>query len=420
MQTVVTLTTAVLCWLNALYKLAEVYRSRWRNLPAASLLVALVTMAMALTLQVPSVNIAFDQLSGVAQVSQVLGQILVLSSMTGFQALIYLSAPRADVRRLRWRLYLLTATVVILSALFLVSPTRHPAVLSHLLSAAGYGAVYLCVYCGYMAFSSADIIRLAHRLARVTEPDLVRIGLRMMTTGGLFGLVYAMTKVFFTVVRTFFVPALAPMEFAVIVPLITLGPLFLVVGATIPSWGPWFGLDRPVRWFGYYRLHRHLYPLWSMLYRSVGPATLDQISASAWADRWVVRNLRECVYRRYIEIQDALLVLSPYRSAGATQRAAALVAADHTDDEHRDAVIEAATIAAAVDAKYEGATPDVGQATVNPAGKTTAAGTSLTGDELPSDVARTQLVAMSLNSGIVRRVRQEEAARRKTVRPSLT
>ncbi|MET8977043.1 MAB_1171c family putative transporter [Streptomyces sp. NPDC004539] len=124
----------------------------------------------------------------------------------------------------------------------------------------------------------------------------------------------------------------------------TLGMITAVLataGATATLW------SAPVRWWRARRAHRALDPLWSALY-----AELPEI-ALAPHHRTPLRQAEFALYRRVIEIRDGSLALRPYHRPEVLVRAAEAVSS--LDD--REAVFEAAVLAAALEAKRTGQPP---------------------------------------------------------------
>jgi hypothetical protein len=157
----------------------------------------------------------------------------------------------------------------------------------------------------------------------------------------------------------------------------------IVVGSTLPAWGPRVGIPALHRWAGQYRAHRRLYPLWRALVRATPEIALVP-PPSALADALAVRDLGFRLYRRVIEIRDGRLALRPYLHPVMPERARALCAAAGVSGEEADAVVEAAGLAAAMEAKARG-----GPASLIPLSLGTAGG----GADVDSEVALLEQVA---------------------------
>jgi len=112
-------------------------------------------------------------------------------------------------------------------------------------------------------------------------------------------------------------------------------------GATATLWAA------PVRWWRARRAYRALDPLWSALY-----AELPEIALTPH-HRPPLRQAEFALYRRVIEIRDGTLALRPYHRPETLVRAAGAVSG--LDD--REAVFEAAVLAAALETKRSGQPP---------------------------------------------------------------
>ncbi|MHC5904247.1 MAB_1171c family putative transporter [Streptomyces sp. S6] len=127
----------------------------------------------------------------------------------------------------------------------------------------------------------------------------------------------------------------------------TLGMITAVLataGATATLWAA------PVRWWRARRAYRDLGPLWSALY-----AELPEIALTPH-HRQPLRQAEFALYRRVIEIRDGSLALRPYHRPEALALAAEAVSA-RADRADREAVFEAAVLAAALETKRSGQPP---------------------------------------------------------------
>ena len=122
----------------------------------------------------------------------------------------------------------------------------------------------------------------------------------------------------------------------------------IIGGATISAWFPGLAklAHQGLLWYAYWRLHL----LWATLRRAVPQVELSRQSGTRF-------NVRYRLHRRVIEIRDAQLLLRPYwRSDIAGQAAAAARSAGLTEPKH-SAVVEAAVILTAVNARQQGSPP---------------------------------------------------------------
>jgi Family of unknown function (DUF6545) len=129
----------------------------------------------------------------------------------------------------------------------------------------------------------------------------------------------------------------------------SLGAAIMLIGFLCPSLIPQIN-EAVKRTWALYRLR----PLWSDL----GDA-LPDITRTTPTMR---RSIRARLYRRVIEIRDALLILQPHLCPETTTRAEQLATTLRITSSKRDAAIEAARIAAALHAHRNGsATTDRGE-----------------------------------------------------------
>lgn len=123
------------------------------------------------------------------------------------------------------------------------------------------------------------------------------------------------------------------------------------LGAAVPVVKPFMRAYRETVWLS------RLYPLWKVLANNVEGVTLHKprsyLSYLALSRVGESRDL----YRRVIEIQDAILALYQYVPPAQRQAAARFVENHGVDDEDRDAAATACCIAAALYNKSEGRTP---------------------------------------------------------------
>lgn len=403
-----TFLTAIIAWLTAIHKVLEVLRSRWKNTAAIAMSVGLIAMAIACTIQFPAAHAFIDRVTGIAELGQVTGQICVLISTLGFQTLLVIVSSTHVRRDVRWRLWWVVATIIGMVAIFALAPRNEPAVLQRLLTAKHLGLLYLMLYVSYTLFGMADMARLSHRFARITDRDMLRAGLRLMTAGAGLGVAYALLKATLTVVRTIVGPSLTVLEQSIIVPIIQIGPLLIVVGATVPSWGPWLGLDRPARWLGRRRAYRRLYPLWRSVYLATKPATLYPVETNGLRDRLVVRDLDNLLYRRYIELCDGLLLLDPDTDGSVIEFATRQATTAGLHDRVLDATVKAAAIAVALDTSTDVDERADGQATVQTLNE------RLPSERLDPEIAFWCLTADAFGSRLVRGIRQEVRVQRES------
>jgi hypothetical protein len=345
---------AVLVWAAAIYKLPAVRRAPG-NLRLRALWLTLVVVASALTVLVPPIYVAFDQLAGVPNLARLVGNSLVLCGGFGGQAVMCLldDDQAAALHRVRVRVLWLAGSLVLMTVFFVLAPldaevtTRFTVVYAD----APFMLEYRLVFLAFLGVALIDVARLSSHYARQARRPLLRLGMGLNTAGGLFGLAFVVAFMAFLIADqagyTFKQPEVV---FRVLV-FCMAGSL--AVGSTVPAWGSRVGLDRALRWRRLHRAYRRLYILWAAL-AGAAPEIVLAPPASRLVDVVDPRNLDFRLYRRVVEIRDGYLALRPYRDREAAAAARELGAAAGLCGERLQAVVEAATLAAAIRRKADG------------------------------------------------------------------
>ncbi|KUO19319.1 MAB_1171c family putative transporter [Streptomyces dysideae] len=207
------------------------------------------------------------------------------------------------------RLHLLVpfTAAALIAALFFAAPQPYEAV--DLLTEyatdwhiTAYGVVFTA-YLGAALFSAS---RLCWRRGRQPDTGLLGRGLRLTGIGTTIGIAYAAHRVV-SVTLGFLdhspIPASAS---EMISGLLFFGALlFILSGSTLPAAG---GLRR---WSREYRDLLQLYPLWQSLTDAVPVVRLDP-PRSRISETLFPRHVHDRLYRRTIEIRDAVLTLSDH------------------------------------------------------------------------------------------------------------
>jgi hypothetical protein len=351
-----------ICWLMTLYKLRDLARDP-HNLPLRALCLALVGITLSLTAQRLAYEI--DHFVGALDFGRVTADCLAVVAGAGGQAfLLYMTSQDERVRRqVRRRNITVAVCVVAIMVLYAVTPPRYaiddPYVLSrvyYLKSNAPLIAPYVFVHLTYIGWAAVQIAVLARRYTRIATRPLLRLGLRLMAAGALVGLAYVVIKFVNMAIwpLTGRVPGLAA---SVIVVTFSLSILLMLVGATIPSWGPLLGLDRLANWAAALRAYRRLAPLWTALHRVNPTIALLPPPTGLSAPILVARRARLRLVRRVVEIRDGYLALRPYADAKADRIARRLGSNAGLSGDDIDGVAEAAVVAAALRYRERGQTP---------------------------------------------------------------
>jgi hypothetical protein len=348
-------TPPALLWAAVFGKIPALLRHS-NNQTLRSYWLALLSLAAAVTILVPPVQLVVDRTVGVVNLALLVGHSLALGCACGAQAfLLYSSYPHAvagpKVRRQVWAM---VGTLMAMAALFMVGQAHHATF--DLLGpdvAARPVLLYWALYLGILALALVNAVRLIWRWARLTDQMLLRGGLRLLAAGAAVGLVYVGYDLTYLAASQLGQTQLLGDQQLVTQALSIASVLLMVVGFTMPAWGPRVGLPQSLRWASRYRAHRRLYPLWRDLCQVVPDIALVHPSPR-WRDAVAVQDLGFALHRRVIEIRDARLRLRPYRDPQVAEAAAMLGRQAGLDDEDLRAAVEAADLAAAMDAKTHG------------------------------------------------------------------
>lgn len=341
---------AVLTWLAAAYKLASLRRGS----PAGrALLAALVLLAVGLTVKVGGVYRAVDEAAGRANLAQLLKDGCVVASACATQVLLlHLSRTRGDAGpRVRTRVVVLVLALAAMISFFLVAAPGAEDVkyLSRHGASAGLFEFRL-VYLAYLAFAFGDIVRLCTRFARLAGEPLLTLGLRLVAAGGVVGVGYAAVNALSVLAArdgaTGRVDALQSLSKGLIV----VATLLVVVGSTLPAWGPRVGLRDPGRGRRAQRQAARLEPLWAALREELPDIVLD--APALGGRRGAVAA--EVLYRRVIEIEDGRLALRAYLQPGVEEAARLVGVQRGLEGERLDAAVEASQLAGALRAHRSG------------------------------------------------------------------
>ena len=336
---------AGLCWAAFAYKVRDV-RRRPADPALRALLVAFAVKGIAFLLAVPGIAAAVDRRTGVPDASALGIHLLggVAFGAAVLVALVYWAHPPEQAGpRARRRLCaagLVSGTMVALWAM-VEAGTDHRSP-HYLLQNANRPLVtlYLCLYVGTLLVALGEITRLCLHFAPLAADRWLRRGLRCTAAGAL---VYSMNfwsrAITIVAVRA----GLNPLDWEIVIVVgAGVGVPLIVGGLTLPGWGP--RLARLSRSWAHYRLYRRLRPLWCRL-RAATPGIA--LPAAGWS----LSDVDYRLHRRVIEIRDGLLALRPYHDAGVAERARAQArAAGLTGDDLR-AVVAAAQLRAALEAK---------------------------------------------------------------------
>lgn len=330
------LAAAALTLGGATYKAVGLRRTPSR--PAWVFAVTLYTLGVALTLRAPVIARPTDTFLRVPDLNLLMGNaVTLISACCVVTVVVYFTDPTGQRSRHKSRVWiiLLLAALTAMTVLFVWSVPLHPD--GFVESRSMLYFAYVLIYATYLAGAMTEVCQLCLRHARHTADRYLRLGLRLVETGSLLGILYCVILAGNLVTSN--------TELGVVTSSIlpVASCVLLVIGSTIGGWGPRFGELRDR--LADYRSYRRLGPLWRALVEVAPDVIPPQDMASL--------TIGEKRYRRVIEIRDLILTLRPYRDSAAA--AASTAAAESSLAEM--AVVEATVIADAIRARRAGRRP---------------------------------------------------------------
>ncbi|MFF0659137.1 MAB_1171c family putative transporter [Micromonospora tulbaghiae] len=306
--------------------------------------VALGAFALGITLAIPPLASAIDRASGFPNLAKVLSHGCAMTIAASAETmLLHLALPRARAAA-RTRLWILVTSGAFLAmaglfaytltydtpVLLTVEYATDPAVTAYLLIFMVLGFFAYCI----------DISRLCWRFARICGRPWLRRGLRITAVGAAFALLYSTNKIVYLIAYWSGYQPTGEREIAAV--LVTISALLMMIGLTMPAWGPILTITR--RWEDF-RSYRRLEPLWRDLIAALPELELD---AGLRRPLTAVRDIDYALTRRVAEIRDARLALRPYMDARVTVLAERFAEQAGLAAEERPAAVEAAHLACAL------------------------------------------------------------------------
>jgi hypothetical protein len=330
------------------YLVIKMHTQHWRLRDAAQRAncASLFIIGLSMTVFHPPVYRAIDRLSGITNLSRLLGNSLGVIGAWTFQPVIgrLLRYPERK-RGLLGSAWLMIGTIATMTFLFNRAsvPIEAPTDFQVRYSTAPYVAEYRLLVLAYIGLLVLQIFFrsvLNGRVVRSIPQPHLRLQARLQTLGWGLGVAYAGLEAGFILLALLdFVPRHDyPERFAYA--LFAGGMLSLLSGGGL-------GL---FHWGIQYRAYRRLYPLWHDLYEVTPGIALDP-PASSRADVLIVRNLGLRLYRRVMEIHDGVVALQRYTGTHFRERARALCRSIGISQEDIPICTEAILWAAAVEAK---------------------------------------------------------------------
>ncbi|VBA62301.1 MAB_1171c family putative transporter [Mycobacterium attenuatum] len=236
------------------------------------------------------------------------------------------------------------AVVSAMAILFFASPVHsqsHPTDFDYYYATIGIVDVFLAVYLCAYTFGLLRLIMLCvHWIPRVHRQIWLRRGLTLLAVGSAIAIGYSIGKAI-AITAAWAGISMHSLNITIAPAFASLGAALMLVGFVCPSLIPQCSGAARQLW-ALYRLR----VLWSDL----GDALPDNTRTIPT----MRRSIRTRLYRRVIEIRDALLILQPHLRPETTTRAEQLATTLHITTSKQGAAIEAARIAAALHAHRSG------------------------------------------------------------------
>jgi hypothetical protein len=366
------------------------FQPGWKRAPW----VALTALAVALTLDLPTIVTVIDRSSGIADLAT-LGK--HLSGIAASAAVLDWVAALASVSsapRLRVHHAVAAAAMIAMTSLFALMPRPEAANFTATVSG-GLPAVYLQVFYAYLGVAMAVATVLFWRTSRLSPRGSVRWGFWLLATGTTGGACYAAYQTCYLLLRVTAVLSAAQvgsairdgtdLEYAAIA--------FILAGLSVPAFGVAASNAHDLLAL------RALRGLWRDLIHVV-----PRVTAGTWKHPVAgsVRDPRIRLIRRTAEIRDAALALRCYVSPAAVDTARDQLSRRGLAGTALSAATEACWLELAIHAAHA-CTPATETAHVMPGGQT-----------LPEEVRWLRQIAAARRSAHVRAVTAQ------LVRASLT
>jgi len=336
--------------------------AKWRAVPDNVGLrgygVTLALAGLALTLLLPPIYIAIDEVTGVPNLTRLLVDGLAVMAAWTLQTYVArLRDPTHGSTGPLGQVWLPLGTIAAMACLFALTHTgqSEPVRFIERQAATPVGFAYVIASMWYNALVCIGMLLIARDHARDAADRVLRLRLRLHAAAWAIGFAYTFHNCLVAALRL--AGIVYPFGDAAAVSSALVG-----ISALLNLNSPFFAI---FRWGTQYRAFRRLYPLWIALC-PVAPQMPLLTPRSILADILHLRKLEAAVYDRALGIADATVLLTPFRDQGDAEHAAALCRKVGLRGNHAAATIEAASLAAALRSWLNEARPTISTATVTP------------------------------------------------------
>jgi len=350
---------AMLAWAGVVYKLPAFLRSR-HDPTIRAFWLSLLFLALALTILLPSVAAWIDRVTGSPNLSRLLGNEVVLIAAWAVQIFVFLNldyqgnGAQARIHLASWTLL---AVLIAMTVLFALAPVHHESTdFWPRYGTARFMLEYRLVYLAYLGFAIVNIVRHSWNYAGIADQPSLSVGLRLVAIGGALGGGYVTHEGLRVTALALGVHNAFLDSDTVTRVLIACSVGLMVAGVTMPAWGTRLDIPALYHWFDRHQTYRQLYPLWRALYE-MSPRIALVPPRSRISDGLTIRDLDFRLYRRIVEIRDGSLELRPYVDSGVIERARDLSRSAGLPEQEVRAIVEAASLAAALEERRMGRAP---------------------------------------------------------------
>ncbi|MEE1786946.1 hypothetical protein PUR71_29175 [Streptomyces sp. SP17BM10] len=325
-MTVINLSVCFALWAITIWRAP----GAWRNKQKRSLWAAFFVLALEMCFSTDNAARWLDATLGVNSFSALLKHMAAVTAAAF--VLDFLAAASASSRPsttadgsrrlLRAGVVVPAMTLTVMVVLFTIAERPHEAV--DLLTAYPDDSLvlaYVLVWTTYFGWAMLTASRLSWLWSRRPGPALLRRGLGLICLGTSIGIFYSVHRASMLFFARFDVQPLSADTDTVLNGLLALVPLLLIsVGSTMPAY------PKVRAALLHHRYLIKLYPLWDHL-SEAAPQIRYGHRRHRVRDAIDVRDTRDRLYRRTIEIRDAMLILN-----GSAPMSVRLRAADHVED----------------------------------------------------------------------------------------
>jgi hypothetical protein len=375
---------AVLLWLVTAWRTP----AAWRDSSKRVLWRAFFALAVAITLRLTSIAGPMDAALRVNNLSALVKHLSCILAAHAVLTFVHnMAEERASgLKPSRPHVAITLAAAATITVLFFTTPQPHEAVDLLTEYAADWRiAAYAVVFTAYLGAALFSASRLCWRWGTQPGTGLLGRGLRLTGIGTTIGIAYAIDRVLSVILPFLGLSPVSASTGETISSLLLFSALiFIVGGSTLPAVG------RLHRWSRDVRDLLQLYPLWLSLTEAIPSVRLDPPRGRT-AEMLHPRHAHDRLYRRTIEIRDAVLALSDHAPAALRDQARAHVAASGLVGAQMDVAVEACWITGAKESRQRGEPPS-GEPLPPASG----------GRDLPSEIHALKQLARAYDSDLTR------------------